>query len=379
MNTEAAAAFWSYTHLDNDAEGQRIVQLAHDLKAQYGALSGGELTLFLDVDEIEWGERLRIRIDEALTGTTFFVPIITPRYFMHEECRRELIAFAQETKKLKVEALLLPVYYTDVPELSGDDPSDPAMRLVKEHKYEDWRDLCMEDVSSAEYRKGVRRLAQRLVNVVRDLTGPSQPGVDADSEPGEGLQDADDDEPGLVELLAEGEDAIPEWSRVIQATTPEIEKIGILAQGATEEMARSDEKGEGAKGRLRVAIRLAEQMKPHAEAILRLGQHNANLLLKVDPAITTLLGQVEADPETASQTEGVPEFIESIKGLAQSGKDAVDELRGLSASFDRTAQLSRTLRPSIRDLQTGLRSFTDAQTIYEEWDARIASIESPQR
>jgi hypothetical protein len=381
MDTEAAAAFWSYTHKDDEAEGGRIVQLARDLQNQYGVLTGGELTLFLDKDKIEWGDELRARIDQALAGTTFFIPIITPRYFQSNECRRELIVFAQETKRLKVESLLLPIFYVDVHELfAQDEPCDSAMRLVKEHKHEDWRLLCLEDPSSSEYRKGVRRLAERLVSVVQKLTQEPQASDtaeqagDSSSSIAEDIQ-ADDNEPGLIELLAEGEKAIPKWNKIIEAASPEIEQIGNLATDAATQMGASDAKGGGASGRLRVTIGLAERLKPHAEAILKLGQENATILVKVDPAITELLRQIEADPQAALQTEGAPEFIKSVSTLAQSGKGAVEYLRGMSESFDQTARVSRTLRPPIRDIQRGLRGFMDAQSIYDAWENKLKTIE----
>jgi hypothetical protein len=381
VDTEAAAAFWSYTHKDNEGEGGRIVQLARDLQAQYGVLTGGELTLFLDEDKIEWGDDLRDRIDKAIAETTFFIPIITARYFQSDECRKELIAFSQRATIKKASSLLLPIYYTDVPELSAQDgPTNSTMRLVKEHKWEDWRSLCLEDISSAEYRKGVRHLAERLVGVVRDLTGEQGSPAIAQSETSTSstasaqVADAEDEEPGLVELLAEGEEAMPEWTKIIGAASPEIEQIGNLAGEAAEQMTVSDAKGGGASGRLKITIGLAEKLKPHADAILTLGQANAAIMVKVGPAISALLERIEADPQLTLQTEGVPEFIDGIKTLAQNGKGAVASLQGFSTSFDQTAKLSRALRPPIRDIQNGLRGFVDAQAIYDEWERRIEDI-----
>jgi hypothetical protein len=376
VDSEAAAAFWSYTHTDNQAEGDRIVRLAHDLQSQYGVLMGGKLSLFLDADKIEWGDDLRAQVDLALAGTTFFIPIITPSYFLSDECRRELIVFVQETQRLKVESLLLPIYYTEVPELYAKsvEPADEAMRLVHPYKYEDWRALCLEDTSSAEYRKGVRRLAERLVRVVRQLTEP--PEVTITKGTGEAAPplepEADDEEPGLVERLAEGEAALPEWAKVIEAASPEIEQLATLASDATERMLAS---GGGASVILKITIDLAERLKPHAAEILKLGQENAAILVKVDPAITALLEKIEADPDQALQTEGVPAFLTDMDTLAHSGKQAVEALRGMSQSFDETARLSRALRPPIRDMQRGLRGFVDAQSIYDAWERRVQAIE----
>src|SRR3712207_1805690 len=88
-----AAAFWSYAHDDNKFDGDRVLRLAESLKQEYSLLTGGAFNIFVDRTSIAWGEEWRARIDAALTSTTFFIPIISPRYFQRAECRRELLDF----------------------------------------------------------------------------------------------------------------------------------------------------------------------------------------------------------------------------------------------------------------------------------------------
>lgn len=86
----ASQGFWSYVHADDEAEVQRISRLARDVAAQFEMLTGEPLALFLDRDAIEWGEAWRDKVDSSLASVAFFIPVITPRYFMSPECRREL-------------------------------------------------------------------------------------------------------------------------------------------------------------------------------------------------------------------------------------------------------------------------------------------------
>src|SRR5690349_7182667 len=111
MKTEGAGAFWSYVHADDEAERGRIVNLGADLASAYGLLTGGDLDLFLDRDALHWGDDWRQRISDAIAATTFFIPIVTPRYFNSPECRRELIEFDREARRLGAGALLLPILY----------------------------------------------------------------------------------------------------------------------------------------------------------------------------------------------------------------------------------------------------------------------------
>ena len=87
MDSEVAVGFWSYTHEDDRLDGGGILRLSHLIMEEYDLLSGEPLKLFIDRNDIAWGEEWRKRVDSSLAQTTFFIPIITPRYFTRPECR----------------------------------------------------------------------------------------------------------------------------------------------------------------------------------------------------------------------------------------------------------------------------------------------------
>jgi hypothetical protein len=60
--------FWSYVHADDDADGGRVSRLAQDVAAQFEMLTGEKIGLFLDRDDITWGEDWRSKIDESLSS-----------------------------------------------------------------------------------------------------------------------------------------------------------------------------------------------------------------------------------------------------------------------------------------------------------------------
>jgi len=91
MSIEATAGFWSYAHEDDMLDGGNILKLSRLIMEEYNLLSGEPLSLFVDRNDIAWGEEWRERINSSLAETTFFIPIITPRYFTRPECRRELL------------------------------------------------------------------------------------------------------------------------------------------------------------------------------------------------------------------------------------------------------------------------------------------------
>ncbi len=335
------------------------------------SLTGGDLELFLDRDALRWGDDWRERIAEALAAATFFIPIMTPRYFDSAECRREVIRFAREASRLGVESLVLPVLYAPVSDLVAEEPSDEALLLLKPYQYEDWTTLRFEELTSGHYRRAVARLAQRLADTVRAVSaapsGPAQDVHPSGEEP--------EDEPGYLELIAEGEDAMPRWQRIVEGLGPALERLAAIAQEGTEANKASDARGGGAAGRLRAATRIAAQMRGPTDQILQLGEANTREVARVDGAVTALLDAFEEQPPTdPTELREALHFFDTTQEMVSAAARGAAALDELSAALTRTARMASVLRPTARDLQKGLRGFVDAQVIYDEWDRRISEI-----
>src|SRR6266542_3174846 len=289
-----AASFWSYTHQDNELDSGRIVRLADKLRAEFALLTGAELRLFVDRDGIEWGDAWRSRVDEALVATTFFIPIITPRYFERSECRRELLAFMGHARSLGLEELLLPILYVRVPALTSEQPpTDEAIAAVSATQWVDWQNLRLEDENSSSYRLAVNGLAIRLIEVSERLAEkPPAPAPAVTAVTGQ----EEDEEPGVVELLAVGEEALPRWQAVMEQFPPVMEEINRLGDDATAQVVASDARGGGFAGRLTIAQRLGVALEEPATKLVELGNAYASELVQVDPAILTLVRIMEEDP-----------------------------------------------------------------------------------
>lgn len=108
-----AKGFWSYVHKDDTAEKGRITQLARDVTDQYEMITAETISLFVDHDEISWGNAWSDVVDHGLEAAAFFVPIIIPRYFLSSECRRELLTFARRAEAFGVTKLIMPILYID--------------------------------------------------------------------------------------------------------------------------------------------------------------------------------------------------------------------------------------------------------------------------
>jgi hypothetical protein len=379
-----AAGFWSYVHEDNDAEGGRIRDPAKRVSAAYRLLTAEDLDLFVDHEDITWGDEWSARIDEAIAGTTFFIPIVTPSYFKSTECRRELLKFAAEATRLGLEKLLMPIYWVSVAELErdGDSAPDEAIAIVARYNWEDLREARLEDPDSAAFRKVVNSLAEELVKrteyvasietssgaSTREGRSPASAAGDATSED----ESADDDEPGLVEVLAASEEAAPQLGIILQELGDEIERVGAIADAATARMTKSDARGAGMKGRLVATEQMAREIAAPAERIQELGHRYAAALVTLDPGILTALDAAE-DPEVASDPSR-DEFLNVIQDLTAAADPALGELSNLVESLRQAAGWSRSLRRPLGQMRTGLQGVLDGKGIIDEWGRRAAEV-----
>lgn len=371
VTAEEPAGFWSYVHDDDAGEGGRITRLAERIREEYSLITGGDIEIFVDRAAIAWGDQWRGRINAALSGTTFFIPVVTPRYFRSKECRREVLIFAGHAQSLGVSELLLPILYANVQGLS-EDSDDEAVALVASTQYVDWRDLRLEDESSTPYRRAINLLASRLADIAAAVAERPEvlPGeVAAPSDDGS----EDDDEPGVLDLIARGEEIIPEWVQTMEQFSAELEGLGPLTEAATARMVAAAQGGSAA-ARLTVARQFAEELSGPAERILELGTRYAAQAVDIDPIVLMVIRMAEAPDQSEEDLRSLEEFFETIDRLASMTQSATDSSAEFRQVIATTAKMSKDLRRPIGKMVNGVRRLEDAQAIINEWKRLVDQV-----
>jgi len=359
--------FWSYVHRDDDADHGRISRLAQDVAAEYEMMTGDSIELFLDKNALDWGDSWREKIDESLASVAFFIPVMTPRYFMSAECRRELQFFARRADDLGIKELVLPLHYVDVPDLRNDSAPDDLMRIVRGFQWEDWRDLRFSDVATESYRRGVTSLASRLVEANRHA---EQSDVDGSSiRLGESSsQDSGDDAPGFVDSLASAEEAIPAWTETISAIGREVISIGALINSATDDISKTPIQRRTFAHRLAIAKRLATQLNDPTDRVSTLGNDYASQLHSVDSGICAIIEMapdaIKDNPETKKE---LCAFFAVVRDLSDSARQALDSAQSMVKALTPTEKMSRDLRPVLRKLRQALTVLIEGREITDEW------------
>jgi len=326
-----------------------------------------------------------VRVGEAhrrgdSTGTTFFIPIITPSYFRSDACRKELFKFTREATRLGLEQLLMPVYWVTVPELENDPASsaDEAILLIARYEWQDLREVRLEDEDSSACRKAVDALAGQIARRAATVTATVEDVPKSASSlraAGEsGGDDDDDDEPGILEKIAASEEAMPELTEILETITVVIQEVGDLVQTAGDAMKAAEARGGGMKARLVVTERLAHQLNMPAERLEGLGHDYAATLAKLDPGVHSLLDAAEV--AGSDDSDNAAEFLEVLIRVGGIADNALGELDVLVAATKEAATFSRSLRRPLSRMRIGLRGVLDGRDIIEEWGRRASDIQA---
>lgn len=361
----ALQGFWSYVHADDEAEGERISRLARDVVAQFQMLTGETLELFLDRDSLSWGEIWRDKIDDALGSVAFFVPVLTPRYFMSPDCRRELQSFARRATNLGMKELVMPLHYVEVAALRQEAPEDDLVGLVRSFQWEDWTDLRFAEISSERYRRSVAKLAERLVEANRQADqvaiSPRVPEVE-DSEP------IEDESPGFLDRVVSAEESLPRLVSTIEKLREDIELIGREMEMATAEVERGARHAPGFSARLVTARKLAQRLAEPAERIWASGNEYATQLHEVDQGFRAIIERAPDEVgEDAKAKEEICEFFGTVRSLSEAAHTGLTSAKGMIDAIAPIEKMSRDLRPVLRRLRQGLTTMVEAREVSDEW------------
>jgi formylglycine-generating enzyme required for sulfatase activity len=154
-------ALMSYTSFDDEHDEENLSAFRERLSREVRAWTGRKFHIFQDVEDIGWGQQVEQRIDEALDTIMFFIPILTPSFFVSKFCRYELERFLQREKDLGRNDLVLPVYYIRVPAL--EDPAhrahDPLAQTLAKRQRIDWRELRFKPLNDPAAREMLAQMA----------------------------------------------------------------------------------------------------------------------------------------------------------------------------------------------------------------------------
>ncbi len=356
----AAAAFWSYTHADNDASAGKIVRLAELIANEYFLLTGEKLECFVDID-VKWGEDWRDRINHALAEATFLVPVLTPNFFRSQECRKELLTFVREAVSLHRGELVLPILWTPVPDLTIES-EDEAKKATARAQWQDWSSLRLQEETSAEHQQGVNELASRLQTISLAVTVRDVPIDDS------AVAETDSNDDGFIELWGRAKPAMDRVGEELGQVEGLLEEMTAIVSASAEDLERAAQKSQPA-ALLTESRKLAKKLDPVADRIQDAVEEYSSGLSEIDAFVTAMIPMAAAHPQMYwdSFKSGYPGLLK----LAAAGRKTEGAFRKVTGILQGMGSLSKDLKRTSRKIERGVTLISDGQAVFDEWERRI--------
>ena len=348
--------FVSYVHDDDRAEGGRIVQLANDIAERYRLISGDdELTVFTD-HNLRWGDEWKQRLSEELRRTTFFVPIVTPRFLKSEACRKEVVEFSAIADATGSQNFVCPILYFDPGPLSDDDVVE---RAIKSHQYRNWTETRYEELGNGTYRRAVDGLVHQIIQGLEGRP-QSKRTTTANSNAGQPPQD---DEPDLLAHVEVFHREVALFTSSVEAVVNGIGAVVAQLSAFGPELDVASRSGPATMKK--VLVRLTKGIEPDLahfdKAVVELRRNQREL----DDAVKAFLAELAAGSPWRAELEDAASAIDAIQVVVYD-RDELRRQRDLLIGFGR---MSKDLREPMKRLSGGYTALIDVLNLPASWKA----------
>jgi len=208
-----------------------------------------------------------------------------------------------------------------------------------------------------------------------DVPGNHEPLDPQDAEPVRDIRSriaAADDGPGFLEVLLEMEDSMPAYTVNLATVTERSRDIASLMRDGTDRLQQSDSRGGGVRGRLTIAIQVAQELEPIVEDIEGLALEQDALVDGVDRGIEYIFGRVERGEIAPSEEDEAMRMLEAVKELGKASDEASTAVSGHRAVLPQLGSAARPLRRVTTKLDQALELIVDNFEKFSGWGDRAA-------
>lgn len=187
-------------------------------------------------------------------------------------------------------------------------------------------------------------------------------------------KDDDDDpdpvaeEPGMVDILADGEEAISEISGVLTEAGGLMTQMGSIATASKVDLDESDRRGKGFAGRLHVVRSMARELEEPARLFEEYAGQYIARVTTVNTMVEYVLDRLEADPDELQQSRG---FLLPVLGLVNAADTSAVSLTGFAAQVVGLRKVSKDLSPVSKTIEKSLNRFLQGNGVISGWRERV--------
>lgn len=356
------AAFYSYVRSDDRNEGGRITALRERLSAEMEVQLGQDFRVFQDRKHILVGEQWDARIRTALKSTTLLIAVVTPAFLRSEACREEVKLFVDQERHLGRDDLIIPVLYVRTPNL--DDTDDEIAQIISARQHVDWTEFRLEDLDSSMLRKAVSDLATQIIETLRRSSSVTNEEADGPTSPCIDLPESASY--GLIESLAEAEEALPLFMESINSFTEELNRFSGIMESGKVEVDSAQRSSKPSAAALIAIRRVAKCLEDPVSAMEHLVVEYVHQLDRVGTGVAAMVRRVH-EAEDQEEIEAAEQWVGALDTLATSSAESLGSLQELRQTLAGSYGLSSTLRPVLERMNRALAKMLPSSREFAQW------------
>lgn len=392
MSLITLEGFFSYAHRD-DINGQ-LSNLRDDFCEEYSLLTTDDLNLFIDRDGIEWGTRWREQLSSSIDEASFFIPILTPRYFASPSCRAELSQYLEKIETFDHPAakyLILPILYVDIQAdyLSLDAELEAKVLC---YQYEDWTKLRFVPRYSEQYTKAINKMAMRLIKSNQRLVESSEElgrnksqvsessassniqtaskpnavlGKQKETSPSEASQSTDESDAGFVLEDTDIIDTMSNESAVLLgAMTADLSDMSGIFKEGSKRIEAATKKQNGPKAILPITSKMASDLSPIAKEYSEDCSKFAKCVTTMDGPVRRMIPFWQSSSQNGEQQKSLNSISELITNTATSK----EQVQYFLLQVNSAERFSRSLYKPLKLIENATTECLSAFDTILQWE-----------
>jgi WD40 repeat protein len=163
--------FFSYSREDDENSNNALSDFRNAVQKELGNQLGrsrGDFRVWQDKFAISHGEDWEKEINQAISQSVFFIPIITPRAVRSPYCAFEFTSFLAHEARLGRGDLIFPILYIPPPEIEDQRwRNNPVLKVVMARQYLDWTDLRSDNLDEPKVRVQIIHFCRSISSALR--------------------------------------------------------------------------------------------------------------------------------------------------------------------------------------------------------------------
>lgn len=353
--------FWSYARADDEKTHGAVSTLMQRICDEYQVTTGNKLGVFQDVKDIAWGNNWGQVIENNLTSTVFFIPILSPTYLRRSNCVNELGTAIATLREAGIEDGIFPILFADIGSALNNFPDQQIKQFISNHQYVDCSHIRRLSPDSPEYISKVGEIVDDMV-AMQPLLDNNQNILDSRVAENRG-----DDSLGLLEKISMLEESAPAMEEISQQFNIDTKEIADLFVGSTEEINAIATGPRTTATKIMICKKLAHDLERPVENFY---QHSSDF---VDKVRQFDIG-IKALPEMYHLNQGdinaidVVSFNSTVDSLLDSSRCMLQSVKDFRKVSEQIGNLSRDLRPLLASLRESCDLILDLETVFDSWE-----------